>query len=52
MAKLLHNRHFVSKVTRVAVDEAHNISTSGSVINGQPPFRPAWGGLGEVRARL
>ncbi|KAJ7495699.1 hypothetical protein B0H11DRAFT_1716624, partial [Mycena galericulata] len=43
MAKLLNNRSFVSKIKRVAVDEAHNIYTAGTVINGRPPFRPAWG---------
>ncbi|KAJ7150362.1 P-loop containing nucleoside triphosphate hydrolase protein [Mycena filopes] len=52
MAKLLQNRAFVSKIKRVAVDEAHNIYTAGSVINNRPAFRPAWGALGELRARL
>ncbi|KAJ7482061.1 hypothetical protein B0H11DRAFT_1676176, partial [Mycena galericulata] len=45
---LLDNRTFVSKVTRVCVDEAHNIRTVGTAINGRPP----WGALGELRARL
>ncbi|KAJ7855299.1 hypothetical protein B0H14DRAFT_2353278, partial [Mycena olivaceomarginata] len=27
MAKLLHNRTFVSKIARIAVDEVHNIHT-------------------------
>ncbi|KAJ7495742.1 P-loop containing nucleoside triphosphate hydrolase protein [Mycena galericulata] len=52
MARLLDNRTFVSKVTRVCVDEAHNIRTVGTAINGRPPFRLAWGALGELRARL
>ncbi|KAF8158781.1 P-loop containing nucleoside triphosphate hydrolase protein [Mycena galopus ATCC 62051] len=52
IARLLHDRAFVSKISRVSVDEAHNIKTAGTVINGRPAFRPAWGGLGEVRARL
>ncbi|KAJ7448715.1 P-loop containing nucleoside triphosphate hydrolase protein [Mycena latifolia] len=52
MANLLNNRAFVAKIARVSVDEAHNIYTAGTVINGRAPFRPAWGGLGEVRARL
>ncbi|KAJ7506368.1 P-loop containing nucleoside triphosphate hydrolase protein, partial [Mycena galericulata] len=50
IAKLLRNRVFASKVSRVAIDEAHNIYTAGAVINGRPPFRPAWGALGELRA--
>ncbi|KAJ7502195.1 hypothetical protein B0H11DRAFT_1712939, partial [Mycena galericulata] len=52
MAKLLNNRSFVSKIKRVADDEAHNIYTAGTVINGRPPFRPAWGSLGKLRAQL
>ncbi|KAJ7016533.1 P-loop containing nucleoside triphosphate hydrolase protein, partial [Mycena alexandri] len=52
MARLLHNPGFVNKIKRVAVDEAHNIRTSGIAINGRPPFRPSWGALGEFRARL
>ncbi|KAJ7771319.1 P-loop containing nucleoside triphosphate hydrolase protein, partial [Mycena maculata] len=51
LTRLLHDRSFVSKVARVAVDEAHNIQTAGSVIDGRPAFRPAWGGLGEVRTK-
>ncbi|KAJ7241232.1 hypothetical protein B0H12DRAFT_1221583 [Mycena haematopus] len=52
MAKLLHNRVFVAKIKRVAIDEAHNIYTAGTVINGRPPFRPSWGALSELRPRL
>ncbi|KAJ7724305.1 P-loop containing nucleoside triphosphate hydrolase protein [Mycena maculata] len=52
MAKLLRVRSFTSKVSRVAIDEAHNIYTAGTIINGRPPFRPAWGALGELRVWL
>ncbi|KAJ7272254.1 P-loop containing nucleoside triphosphate hydrolase protein [Mycena rebaudengoi] len=52
MARLLHDHKFVTKVKRVAVDEAHNIYTAGTKLNGRPPFRPAWGALDEVRSKL
>jgi superfamily II DNA helicase RecQ len=52
MAKLLRNRAFVTKVKRVVIDEAHNIYTAGTSINGRPPFRPSWGALGELRVHL
>ncbi|KAK6996227.1 hypothetical protein R3P38DRAFT_2417634, partial [Favolaschia claudopus] len=48
LAKLLRNRVFVNKIKRLTIDEAHNIYTSGTTLNGRPPFRPAWGKLDEL----
>ncbi|KAJ7768865.1 P-loop containing nucleoside triphosphate hydrolase protein [Mycena metata] len=52
MARLLHDYKFTARVGRVAVDEAHNVHTAGLKLNGRAPFRPAWGLLGDVRAKL
>jgi superfamily II DNA helicase RecQ len=48
-AQVLRNPHFSKLVKRVHVDEAHSIYTAGISLYGQPPFRSAWGKLGELR---
>jgi superfamily II DNA helicase RecQ len=52
LAILLRNHSFQKHVTRVIVDEAHNIYTAGLPHYGLDAFRPAWGRLGELRAIL
>ncbi|KAF9545083.1 hypothetical protein CPC08DRAFT_649450 [Agrocybe pediades] len=52
LAVCLHDKKFIDSIGHVFVDEAHNIFTSGTKKHEQPPFRPAWGALDEVRARL
>ena len=52
LALLLRNHSFQKHVTRVVVDEAHNIYTAGLPHYGLDAFRPAWGRLGELRAIL
>ena len=43
---------FRKRIARVHVDEAHCIFTAGLGLYGVPPFRPAWGKLGEFRVKL
>ena len=52
LAQVLRNPHFVKQVKRVHIDEAHTIYTAGISLYGQPPFRSAWGKLGELRLVL
>ena len=52
LALLLRNHSFQKHVTRVVVDEAHNIYTAGLPHYGLDAFHPAWGHLGEFRAIL
>ncbi|KAJ7752946.1 hypothetical protein B0H16DRAFT_1258836, partial [Mycena metata] len=49
---LLHDYKFLTRIGHVSIDEAHNIHTAGMKLHGQPPFPPAWGALGEVRAKV
>lgn len=51
MAVLLQDRKFIDRIRRVHIDEAHNIYTSGTSLEGRPAFRPAWGTLNEFRVR-
>ena len=51
-AQTLRNPHFSKLVKRVHIDEAHTIYTAGISLYGQPPFRSAWGKLGEFRLVL
>jgi superfamily II DNA helicase RecQ len=51
-AQVLRNPQFSKLVKRVHVDEAHTIYTAGTSLYGQPPFRSAWGKLGELRLVL
>ena len=39
-------------IKHVHIDEAHTIYTAGISLYGEPPFRPAWGLLGELRLIL
>lgn len=52
LALLLCNHSFQKHITRVVVDEAHNIYTAGLPHYGLEAFHPAWGRLGELRAIL
>ena len=53
LARLLReNRAFVQRISRVHVDEAHNIHTAGISHFGEDTFRPAYGKLGLLRVHL
>jgi superfamily II DNA helicase RecQ len=53
LARLIQqDRLFRKRITRVHVDEAHFIYTTGVELYGLPAFRPAWGQLGEFRIKL
>ncbi|KAF9228132.1 hypothetical protein BS17DRAFT_805720 [Gyrodon lividus] len=53
LARLIrHDRVFTSKISRVHVDEAHNIYTAGLSHHGEDAFRPAYGRLGNFRVLL
>ncbi|KAF8119145.1 P-loop containing nucleoside triphosphate hydrolase protein [Boletus edulis] len=43
---------FNKKISRIHVDEAHNIHTAGLAHHGEDAFRPAYGKLGEFRILL
>lgn len=51
-AQVLRTPSFSRLVKRVHIDEAHTIYTAGIALYGQPPFRSAWGKLGELRLTL
>ncbi|KAF8836200.1 hypothetical protein BDN67DRAFT_911642, partial [Paxillus ammoniavirescens] len=46
------DRAFTSKISRVHVDEAHNIYTAGLSHHGEDAFRLAYGRLGYFRVLL
>lgn len=46
---LREDKSFSRRITRVYIDEAHNIFTSGLALYGQPASRPAYGDLGDLR---
>ena len=53
LATLLRENHsFAQKISRVHVDEAHNIHTAGLPHHGEDAFRPAYGKLGSLRVFL
>lgn len=52
LAQVLRNSQLRKLIKKVHVDEAHTIYTAGISLYGQPPFRPAWGSLGELRLLL
>lgn len=49
---LLRHHHFQRHITRINVDEVHNIYTAGLSLYGLDAFRPAWGRLDELKAIL
>jgi superfamily II DNA helicase RecQ len=51
-ATFLHEPKLVKKISYIFIDEAHFIKTSGTAIDGEPPHRPSYARLGEIRARL
>ncbi|KAF8124050.1 P-loop containing nucleoside triphosphate hydrolase protein [Boletus edulis] len=53
LARLIRqDQSFNKKISRVHVDEAHNIYTAGLAHHGEDAFRPAYGKLGEFRILL
>ncbi|KAJ7845810.1 P-loop containing nucleoside triphosphate hydrolase protein [Mycena olivaceomarginata] len=52
LARLLTSVQFARKIARVHIDEIHFLYIAGLPHYGLPAFRPAWGGLNELRLRL
>ncbi|KIJ57528.1 hypothetical protein HYDPIDRAFT_171650, partial [Hydnomerulius pinastri MD-312] len=53
LARLIReDKQFSRKISRVHVDEAHNIYTAGLSHHGEDAFRPAYGRLGNFRILL
>jgi superfamily II DNA helicase RecQ len=52
LARLLTSIQFARKIARVHIDEIHFLYIAGLPHYGLPAFRPAWGGLNELRLRL
>lgn len=52
LARLMHERTFTGRITRVNIDEAHFIPKTGFAKGTDPPFRIAFAKIGDLRVLL